>query len=44
MNKKEIEEVCTDIACMYDLTYDEYLDVLDASICEAEVVKEYYGK
>jgi hypothetical protein len=43
MNKSEIEEICADIACRYDLTYDEYLEVLDASICEVEDVRGYYG-
>jgi hypothetical protein len=43
MNKIEIEEVCADIACRYDLTYDEYLEVLDTSICEQEAVRQYYG-
>jgi hypothetical protein len=42
MNKIEIEEVCADIACRYDLTYNEYLEVLNASICEAEVIHNYY--
>jgi hypothetical protein len=42
MTEKEIEKVCVDIACRYDLEFDEYEEILKDSIEEAGRIKEYY--
>lgn len=42
MNPKEIEETCQEFAVNYDLEYDEYVEVLKASLEEAEQIHRYY--
>jgi trehalose-6-phosphate synthase len=43
MTDKEIEEVCVDIACRYDLEFNEYQEILKDSLEEAERINSYYG-
>lgn len=43
MTDKEITDACVNLACECDLEYDEYQEVLKASLEEKERVEEYYG-
>lgn len=42
MRDWEIEMICSDIACRYDLTFPEYNEMLHSALTEVKMVREYY--